>query len=211
MNTLMAGGRRADAHHKRTKGAKDKATPLLAGVPDPGGVLKAQIEACDDEEWRAGHDHRGGWLAGRGHRVRGQGGAGPQERLAAASEFEAALAACVLAAATDPTSKAGVAAAAKSKEIQADPDAARAKRAAEAAAEEARRSAEVEAARLAQEEADRKAAPAATRRILASLEELERTQFEYVGVAKLNESVPCTRRYTNMAGQRDAQRVLCLA
>ena len=47
MNTAMAGSRRAEEHTRAATAAKDHATALLAGVPDPGNALRDQINGCD--------------------------------------------------------------------------------------------------------------------------------------------------------------------
>ncbi|MBK6536198.1 MAG: hypothetical protein IPF99_43695 [Deltaproteobacteria bacterium] len=48
MNTAMAGSRRAEGHTRAATAAKEHATGLLAGVPDPGNTLRDQINGCDE-------------------------------------------------------------------------------------------------------------------------------------------------------------------
>lgn len=48
MNTAMAGSRRAEGHTRAATAAKERATALLAGVPDPGNTLRDQINGCDE-------------------------------------------------------------------------------------------------------------------------------------------------------------------
>lgn len=48
MNTAMAGSRRAEGHTRAATAAKEHATALLAGVPDPGNTLRDQINGCDE-------------------------------------------------------------------------------------------------------------------------------------------------------------------
>ena len=47
MNTAMAGSRRAEGHTRAATAAQERATALLAGVPDPGNTLRDQINGCD--------------------------------------------------------------------------------------------------------------------------------------------------------------------
>ena len=47
MNTAMAGSRRAEGHTRAATAAKERATALLVGVPDPGNTLRDQINGCD--------------------------------------------------------------------------------------------------------------------------------------------------------------------
>jgi hypothetical protein len=50
MNAAMAGERRAATLEKKAKKAKEQATELINSVPDPGGTLKKELQACDQAE-----------------------------------------------------------------------------------------------------------------------------------------------------------------